>query len=239
MADEKHWCKAIVISLLLHGVLLVGIGLLYVKAFQVQDIPEQYVELDLTGEIDMPEQIAANVAAGSPASVNMPKPNVAAPSIQQHIPVVAVAASSMSVLSVEPGNGSSGEMEAAAALGGSGESVSGNGNASAAGSGGNSTEGKSSGRGFIRPGILSKSEPSYPERARQAGWEGTVILKIEILEDGRSGYVSVYRSSGYDILDDAAIAAIQQWRFIPAQNRDSGQAISCYTTMPVVFRLRS
>ena len=65
------------------------------------------------------------------------------------------------------------------------------------------------------------------------------MLKIQILENGRSGYINVYRSSGSDLLDDAAAAAVRQWRFTPAKDRDSGQAVVCDTTIPVVFCLKS
>jgi protein TonB len=84
---------------------------------------------------------------------------------------------------------------------------------------------------------LSQVAPRYPESARQQGIQGTVMLKIQILSNGRPGFVSVYRSSGNGSLDDAAVEAVQQWRFIPSEDRNTGEAITCVTTMPVAFRL--
>jgi len=96
--------------------------------------------------------------------------------------------------------------------------------------------GKSS--GFTPPTVLSKTEPAYPQSAKQAGMEGTVLLKIEILENGRSGNIQVSRSSGHALLDEAAIATVGNWRFVPAKDRNNGQSVSCYTTIPISFRLQ-
>jgi protein TonB len=92
--------------------------------------------------------------------------------------------------------------------------------------------------GVIPPSVLSKTEPAYPHAARQAMMQGTVVLKIQILENGRPGTVSVLRSSGHDILDEAALTAVQQWRFTPAKDRDSGRTVICYSTLPVSFHVK-
>ena len=63
-------------------------------------------------------------------------------------------------------------------------------------------------------------------------------MRIEILANGRSGSIAVFRSSGHEILDDAAITTVEKWRFVPAKDRNSGQAIACYTTIPISFRLK-
>jgi protein TonB len=42
-------------------------------------------------------------------------------------------------------------------------------------------------------------------------------------------------SSGYDILDQAAVAAVRAWRFVPA--RLGGAAIEAWVRVPVAFRL--
>jgi protein TonB len=45
----------------------------------------------------------------------------------------------------------------------------------------------------------------YPEQARQLGLEGTVTLFVELADDGRVEDVQIVASSGYPILDNAAI----------------------------------
>ena len=45
----------------------------------------------------------------------------------------------------------------------------------------------------------------YPEQARKLGLEGTVMLHVELLSDGRVDDVRIVSSSGHAILDNAAI----------------------------------
>jgi protein TonB len=78
--------------------------------------------------------------------------------------------------------------------------------------------------------------PAYPSEARRRGWEGTVLLLVEILENGRPERVTVQQSSGYRTLDEAARGAVSRWTFIPAQ-RD-GRPIRSLVEVPIVFSLR-
>lgn len=55
--------------------------------------------------------------------------------------------------------------------------------------------------------------PTYPPLARRRGWEGTVLLGIDCDADGAVQSVRVLRSSGHAVLDEAAAAAVRQWRF--------------------------
>ncbi|MEE4349770.1 MAG: energy transducer TonB [Pacificimonas sp.] len=64
---------------------------------------------------------------------------------------------------------------------------------------------------------LSRFMPPYPEEARQAGEEGTVLLLLSISAEGSVTDVAVARSSGSPRLDAAARRhARDVWRFIPA-----------------------
>ena len=56
-------------------------------------------------------------------------------------------------------------------------------------------------------------EPVYPAVAVRWNWEGTVGLKIEILENGTVGKVAVLKSSGHKILDNTDILTVKKWRF--------------------------
>lgn len=58
--------------------------------------------------------------------------------------------------------------------------------------------------------------PEYPLQARRNNWEGIVVLKILIETDGLVGKVTVLQSSGYEILDRAAVKAVKRWRYRPA-----------------------
>ena len=79
-------------------------------------------------------------------------------------------------------------------------------------------------------------KPEYPRRARRAGWEGTTLLKVHVDHRGRSGRVMVERTSGFDLLDAAAMKAVRRWIFHPARNGDG--TVSSWVKVPVVFKLK-
>ena len=68
----------------------------------------------------------------------------------------------------------------------------------------------------IRPsvddGTLSPY-PKYPDVARWRRWAGEGIFGCKLRSDGTVSSVEVLKSTGYDVLDQAAIAALRQWRF--------------------------
>ncbi len=87
----------------------------------------------------------------------------------------------------------------------------------------------------LRAAYLSNPRPPYPLAARRRGLEGRVVLKVEVLEDGSCGRLSVSRSSGHELLDQAALEAVKQWRFVPAHR--GGAAVVAWVEVPIVFRL--
>ncbi len=56
-------------------------------------------------------------------------------------------------------------------------------------------------------------EPEYPPDARVRGQEGTIVLAIEVGSRGRVAAVRVVESSGFELLDTAALRAARLWRF--------------------------
>jgi len=78
--------------------------------------------------------------------------------------------------------------------------------------------------------------PSYPQLARQNRWEGTVRLRVRLLANGGVEAVTLERSSGYEVLDRAALDGVLQWRFIPATR--GGVPVSSEVSIPVAFRLK-
>lgn len=80
--------------------------------------------------------------------------------------------------------------------------------------------------------------PDYPASEIRRNHEGTVQLLIYVLPDGRVGDVKISRSSGYPLLDIAAMRkASSAWRFLPATS-GSGQAIAAWGAFDVKFELR-
>ncbi len=113
----------------------------------------------------------------------------------------------------------------------------GSGIGSGSGAGIGSGHGSGTGEGILAPRLLKMQEPEYPQTARIKGIEGTVVVKIEVLPTGKAGAIEIVASSGSDDLDRAALDAVKLWRFIPAKDQNSGQPITCYTSVPIVFRL--
>ncbi|MCR4299574.1 MAG: energy transducer TonB [Gallionella sp.] len=83
---------------------------------------------------------------------------------------------------------------------------------------------------------LKNPVPSYPMVARRMGWQGRVVLNVEVLASGLPGQVKLYQSSGHDVLDNAAIKAVSGWRFVAA--RQNGQAVAKWFLVPIPFILK-
>jgi len=62
--------------------------------------------------------------------------------------------------------------------------------------------------------LVSRTAPVYPTIARQMGVSGAVLLNVTISPEGRVTAVRVV--SGATQLRQAAISAVQQWRYKPA-----------------------
>jgi TonB family protein len=84
------------------------------------------------------------------------------------------------------------------------------------------------------PVLLHKVEPDYSEEARKAKFQGTVLLSVEIDEQGSVRAVRVTRPVGLG-LDEKAIEAVRRWRFKPAL-RD-GKPVATPAAIEVNFRL--
>jgi len=83
----------------------------------------------------------------------------------------------------------------------------------------------------------SNPKPKYPSVATSRGWEGTVRLLVQVSVEGDSEEVTVQRSSGYDVLDEAAIEAVEKWKFIPAKRGDT--PVSSSVVVPINFVLNN
>jgi protein TonB len=84
--------------------------------------------------------------------------------------------------------------------------------------------------------MASNRPPTYPESARRRGIQGRVLVRVSVSTDGTPLAVSVDESSGAASLDDAAVAAVQKWRFVPANQ--GSKPIPGTAEVPIVFRLQ-
>ncbi len=81
----------------------------------------------------------------------------------------------------------------------------------------------------------SNPKPDYPPEAKRLRQQGVVLLKVEVGADGRAGGVSLERSSGFPLLDQAAIQAVKRWTFEPATV--AGLPAASAVDVPIRFSL--
>jgi protein TonB len=85
------------------------------------------------------------------------------------------------------------------------------------------------------PRYRNNPAPEYPVAAKRRREEGEVRLSVTVSPDGRPLRVSLFRSSGHALLDQAAMDAVQRWTFEPA--RVAGEPVEDRVVVPVRFSL--
>jgi TonB family protein len=88
--------------------------------------------------------------------------------------------------------------------------------------------------GDVKPGrLLSSVQPVYPYAAKTAHIEGDVVIKTSVDETGK--VVNAQAISGPLALRQAAINAVRQWKYAPANL--NGQPTSTQIEVTIRFRL--
>lgn len=64
---------------------------------------------------------------------------------------------------------------------------------------------------------LNNPKPPYPALSKRLGEQGRVIVRVWIGTDGIASQASVKQSSGFDRLDQAAVATVLKWRYVPGK----------------------
>jgi periplasmic protein TonB len=82
---------------------------------------------------------------------------------------------------------------------------------------------------------LNNPVPRYPPLSRRLREEGVVMLRVYVLPSGLPDAVELKRSSGSARLDESALSAVRQWRFIPARSGDV--AVAAWVVVPIAFSL--
>jgi TonB family protein len=90
------------------------------------------------------------------------------------------------------------------------------------------------GNGVLPPVPIFQPSPSYSAEARDAAYEGTVVLTVIVGPDGKVYRPRVSRSLGMG-LDEKAVEKVLTWRFKPA-TRD-GKPVAVEVSIEVQFRL--
>lgn len=82
--------------------------------------------------------------------------------------------------------------------------------------------------------LVSRVEPSYPERARRAGIEGTVEIEVAISANGDITDIEVVRGLPFGV-SEAAADAVRRWKYRPARGRDG--PVASRKTIRILFQL--
>jgi protein TonB len=83
------------------------------------------------------------------------------------------------------------------------------------------------------PEAITKVPPIYPDMAREANVDGTVLVQALVGKDGKVKDTKVVKS--IPMLDEAAVKAVVQWVFKPALSNNKPVAV--WVAVPVRFTL--
>ncbi len=83
------------------------------------------------------------------------------------------------------------------------------------------------------PEAITRVNPLYPDLAREAGVDGTVMVQALVGKDGKVKDTRVVKS--IPMLDGSAVTAVRQWVFKPALSNNKPVAV--WVAVPVTFKL--
>lgn len=98
-----------------------------------------------------------------------------------------------------------------------------------------SAPGPASTRPDFSAAYLSNPAPVYPAMSRRLREAGVVLLRVRVTTQGRPAEVLLEHTSGFVRLDEAAIATVKHWRFVPA--RRGSNLAEAWVLVPVEFVL--
>lgn len=81
-----------------------------------------------------------------------------------------------------------------------------------------------------------RAAPAYPAASRRRGETGSVVLRVELDEQGTVAEARVETASGHERLDHAALVAVKAWRCTPP--RRNGEPVRAIARQPFHFVLQ-
>ncbi len=87
----------------------------------------------------------------------------------------------------------------------------------------------------VKPQPINIPKPVYPAIAIKAGIEGQTVIKALVDIDGSIMEAQILKSSGNQMLDQAALDAAMKAKFTPARQRD--KAVRVWVSIPIKFVL--
>ena len=87
-----------------------------------------------------------------------------------------------------------------------------------------------------RPLYLTNPLPEYPKIARKRGYQGSVVLEVLVDRNGNVVDLRVAKTSGYPILDKAAITTVKNWSFEPGMV--GRERVAMWVRIPIRFEFK-
>jgi periplasmic protein TonB len=85
------------------------------------------------------------------------------------------------------------------------------------------------------PKLIGGAPPRYPSGAKSSKKSGKVGVLVRVQANGSAAATRIYRSSGNEQLDQAAVTAAQSWKFTKTPSLDPGETIA--VVVQVTFKL--
>lgn len=82
---------------------------------------------------------------------------------------------------------------------------------------------------------LQNPKPPYPAISKRLGEQGQVVVRVLIGVDGAAQRAEIRQSSGFERLDQAALATALKWRYVPGKR--AGVAEAMWFNVPINFVL--
>jgi periplasmic protein TonB len=82
---------------------------------------------------------------------------------------------------------------------------------------------------------LQNPKPAYPPISKRLGEQGKVVVRVLIGADGNAQKAEIRQSSGFERLDQAALATVLRWRYVPGKR--GGVAEAMWFNVPINFVL--
>ncbi len=93
-----------------------------------------------------------------------------------------------------------------------------------------------SGAPDVLPSEVHSPFPAYPPELLARRIQATVVLRLRIAADGTVAEATVHKTSGYEAMDQAALAGVKSWKFKPAQK--NGKQVETIVRKPFTFEIR-
>lgn len=82
---------------------------------------------------------------------------------------------------------------------------------------------------------LNNPKPAYPPLSKRMGEQGKVVVRVLIDANGLPQKAEIRSSSGFERLDQAALATVMKWRYVPGKR--AGVAEAMWFNVPINFVL--